>query len=127
MSYNPEAGLPVHPDNDWHLPEFIGQMWFAGRIHDALRNLGYRPLNYDDSRMESCRCQSVVVPGEDGRPSMIDPADCLFCKGAGVLPFHLRRSSRWVKDGAGALIVANDPKQIVSPYLAACVAAAMGQ
>jgi hypothetical protein len=95
-AHNPEVGLPVHPDNAWHVPEIMGRIWRAGEVQDALTAAGFTPLSFD----------ITIAEGE----------------GEAATPLMLRRSQRWVKDDA-ALRVPTARNRIVSPYLAACVSA----
>lgn len=97
IPHNPEVGMPVHEANDWHVPELVQRLWRASEIHDALEALGFDCTDTDPN----------VLDG-DGEP------------------IRLTRNRRWVK-GDLALRVPIDGNQIVSPYLAACVAGAMAQ
>lgn len=93
--HNVEVSVPVHPDNDWHVPELIQRMWRAGEVHDALSALGFVATAFDPNVL-------------DGNGEQI----------------RLDRSRRWVK-GNLALRVPTDRMQVVSPYLVACVVGAM--
>jgi hypothetical protein len=94
-AHNPEVSMPVHPDNDWHLPELVGRVWRASEIQDALETLGFDCTDTD--------------------PNVLD--------GDGD-PIRLTRNRRWVR-GELAIRVPLDGTRIVSPYLAACVVAVM--
>lgn len=95
IGHNPEVIMPAHPKSGWHVPELVGRLWRASEIHDALESLGFDCTDTDPN----------VLDG-DGNP------------------IRLQRHRRWVK-GDLALRVPVDKACIVSPYLAACVVAAM--
>lgn len=95
IPHNPEVLMPVDETNGWHIPDLVGRIWLAGEIQDALESLGFDCTDTDPN----------VLDG-DGNP------------------IRLIRNRRWVK-GNLALRVPVDGNQIVSPYLAACVVAAM--
>lgn len=84
--FDREAGMPVHPDNDWHTPAFLGKLWTVDEIHAALRNLGFVPLSYDSTHIAPCECEGKLP-------------DCAICGGVGEAPVRLTRSKRWAKDG----------------------------
>lgn len=104
-----EAGVPVHADNDWHVPELVCTIWTAGQIQDALTASGFTAYPYDERHDEPCECEG-------------NAPDCAICQGTGTHPLTLRRNRRWVK-GDQALRVPVDRGRVVSPYLAACVVA----
>lgn len=116
---NPELGPPVHPDNDWHVPEIIGRWWLYGELQDALANLGFKPTATDPNMKVPCPCQ--MQPGV-----RTNAEGCEFCDGTSEVDMPLTLHRRWVK-GDMALRLSMNRDKPASPGLAACVIGAMAK